>query len=133
MVRFLADASLHHAIVTGCARREPAIDFLSAQSAKLDGMSDPDVLGIAASQGRILVTHDFRTMPKHFAEFLAAGGSSPGVFLVKQQTPLRRSSRVLYWSGRRQRQKTGRIELSRSRCVESRPKGAVQGLFEGPA
>ena len=25
MVRFLADASLHHAIVTGCARREPAI------------------------------------------------------------------------------------------------------------
>jgi len=88
MVRFLADASLHYAIVTGCARREPAIDFLSAQSAKLDGMSDPDVLGIAASQGRILVTHDFRTMPKHFAEFLAAGGSSPGVVLVKQQTPL---------------------------------------------
>jgi hypothetical protein len=27
-------------------------------------------------------------MPKHFADFLAAGGSSPGVFLVKQQTPL---------------------------------------------
>ena len=42
MVRFLADASLHHAIVTGCARRELATDFLSAQSAKLDGMSDPD-------------------------------------------------------------------------------------------
>jgi hypothetical protein len=46
MVRFLADASLHFAIVTGCARREPAIDFLSAQSAKLDGMSDSDVLSI---------------------------------------------------------------------------------------
>jgi hypothetical protein len=50
MVRFLADASLHHAIVTGCARLEPAIDFLSVQSATLDGMSDPDELGIAASQ-----------------------------------------------------------------------------------
>ena len=72
----------------GCARREPAIDFLSAQMAKLDGMSDPDLLGLAASQDRILVTHDVRTMPKHFAEFLAAGGSSPGLFLVKQQTPL---------------------------------------------
>ena len=69
MVRFLADASLHHAIVTGCVRREPAIDFLSAQNAKLDGKSDPDVLEIAASQGRILVTHDVRTMPKHFAEW----------------------------------------------------------------
>lgn len=30
MIRFLADASLHNAIVTGCLRREPAIDFLSA-------------------------------------------------------------------------------------------------------
>jgi hypothetical protein len=68
MVRFLADASLHHAIVTGCARREPAIDVLCAQSATLDGMSDPDVFGIAASQDRILVTHDFRTMPKHFRD-----------------------------------------------------------------
>jgi hypothetical protein len=27
-------------------------------------------------------------MPKHFAEFLTSGGSSPGVFLVKQRTPL---------------------------------------------
>ena len=32
MVRFLADASLHYAIVTGCARREPTIDLPSAQS-----------------------------------------------------------------------------------------------------
>jgi len=88
MVRFLADASLHHAIVTGCLRREPQIDFLSAHNAKLHGLSDPDVLEIAATQGRILVTHDFRTMPKHSAEFVSAGGSSPGVFLVQQRTPL---------------------------------------------
>ena len=111
MVRFLADASLHHAIVTGCVRREPAIDFLSAHSAKLDGMSDPDVLGIAASQGRILVTHDFRTMPKHFAEFLAAGGSSPGVFLVKQQTPLATviEGLVLVWTASTPEDWTNRI------------------------
>ena len=51
-------------------------------------MDDPEVLAIAAAHGRILVTHDFRTMPKQFAELLASGGSSPGVFLVKQQTPL---------------------------------------------
>lgn len=76
MVRFLADANLRHAIVIGCARREPAIDFLSAHAANLHGVSDPDVLAMAAAQGRILITHDFRTMPKHFAEFLAAGGSS---------------------------------------------------------
>lgn len=88
MVRFLADASLHHAIVSGCLRRDPAIDFLSAHLAKLDGIPDPDVLAIAAEQGRILVTHDFQTMPRHFGEFVEARGSSPGVFLVKQRTPL---------------------------------------------
>jgi hypothetical protein len=88
MVRFLADASLHHAIVAGCSRREPSIDFLSAHAARLNGVSDRDVLALAAKLDRILVTHDFQTMPKHFAEFLASGGSSPGVFLVKQRTPL---------------------------------------------
>lgn len=34
------------------------------------------------------MSHDFRTMPEHFANFLAAGHSSPGVLLVKQRTPL---------------------------------------------
>ena len=33
MVRFLADASLRHAIVSGCLRREPTIDFLSVNMA----------------------------------------------------------------------------------------------------
>ncbi len=100
MVRFLADASLHHAIVAGCVRREPAIDFVSAHAAKLHGVSDPEVLAIAAAQGRILVTHDFRTMPKHFAVFLSAGHSSPGVFLVKQRTPLAQviDELVLVWT-----------------------------------
>ena len=88
MIRFLADASLHHAIVSGSVRKEPAIDFLSAHAAGLEGLPDSDVLAIAAKTDRILVTHDFKTMPKHFGEFLAAGGSSPGVFLVKQRTPL---------------------------------------------
>lgn len=88
MVRFLADASLHHAIVTGCIRREPAIDFVSANAAKLEGVRDPEILAMAAVQGRILVTHDYRTLPVCFAEFLGAGHASPGVFLVRQHTPL---------------------------------------------
>jgi hypothetical protein len=63
MLRFLADANLDEGIVSGCRRREPTMDFLSAKDAKLEGVSDPDVLRIAAEQGRILVSHDFKTMP----------------------------------------------------------------------
>jgi hypothetical protein len=88
MIRFLADASLRHAIVSACVRREPTIEFLSAHRAKLEGLADPDVLRIAADQNRILVTQDFRTMPRHFGDFLEAGHTSPGVFLVKQRTPV---------------------------------------------
>ena len=88
MIRFLADASLRDAIVSGCLRREPAIDFLSANDANLAGIPDPEVLALAAAEGRILVTSDLKTMPRHFGEFLEAGSSSAGVFLVKQHTPM---------------------------------------------
>jgi hypothetical protein len=76
MIRFLADADLNQAIVAGCLRREPTMDFLSANEANLEGVPDPDVLALAAAQDRILVSHDFQTMPQHFGEFLRARGSS---------------------------------------------------------
>ena len=50
-LRFLADADLNHAIVTGARLREPAIDFLGAIEAGLEGISDPEALGLAASRG----------------------------------------------------------------------------------
>ena len=46
------------------------------------------MLALAAEQDRILVSHDFQTMPRHFGEFLGTRGSSPGVFLVKQSSPV---------------------------------------------
>ena len=66
-VRFLADADLNHAIVTGAREREKALDFLTATEANLEGQADPDVLEFAANQGRILVSHDTSTMPVHFS------------------------------------------------------------------
>jgi len=88
MIRFLADADLNEGIVAGCLRREPEMDFLSANEADLEGVPDPEVLALAASQDRILVSHDFQTMPRHFGDFLQAGNSSPGVLLVPQRLPI---------------------------------------------
>lgn len=88
MVRFLADADLNQGIVAGCLRREPAMDFLSANQANLAGVPDPRVLALAAEQDRILVSHDFQTMPHHFGDLLQACGSSPGVLLVPQYMPI---------------------------------------------
>ena len=44
--------------------------------------------GWQADDHRILVTHDFQTMPAHFADFLMERSYSPGVCLVKQRTAI---------------------------------------------
>src|SRR2546427_13132267 len=88
MIRFMADADLNHAIVKGCRRHEPTLDFLSANEASLEGVPDPEVLAFAADNNRILVTHDHQTMPRHFGEFLMARDSRPGLFLVSQYAPI---------------------------------------------
>ena len=88
MIRFQADADIRHKIVLAVRKREPAIDFASAADSALNGVPDPEVLALAAQQGRILITHDRRTMLDHFRERLDRGESSPGVFVVSQSAPL---------------------------------------------
>jgi hypothetical protein len=90
-VLYQADNDLRKAIVRGAVRREPRMNFRSAQAARLDGIPDPrpdpQVLAFAVDEGRILLSHDFQTLPKHFREF-TQGRRSPGVFLVRQDLPV---------------------------------------------
>ncbi len=86
-VRFLADSNLHLAIIEGVCRNEPEVDFKRASEANLHGQPDMEVLAIAAEEGRILVTHDIRTMPLHFAEFVETNESA-GVLLVAQRASI---------------------------------------------
>jgi hypothetical protein len=88
MLRFLADVCFNHHIVSGCLRKEPSLDFLSALRAGIDGVPDPDLLRFAMQEQRSLVAHDIYTMPRYFAEHLASGQTSPGVFLVRDSVPV---------------------------------------------
>ena len=100
-IRFQADNDLKRIIVDATLRREPRIDFQSAHAARLDGLDDEAVLRLAASQSRILVSHDKRTMPAALASFVAAGGISPGVLLVIPQiAPVREvvDAPILIWA-----------------------------------
>jgi hypothetical protein len=82
------DADLKNAIVKAVRQQEPSIDFASAAEAGLEGVGDPELLERAAQEGRILVSHDRRTMLVHFRARLQAGKSSPGLFVVSQSAPL---------------------------------------------
>lgn len=96
--RFQADADLNQIIVKATLRLEPSIDFQTAQAAGLPGMKDPDVLKLAAEQGRILVSHDRKTMPKHFSQFILSENSS-GILIVSQKLPVSRVAEdlLLIW------------------------------------
>jgi hypothetical protein len=83
-IKFQADNDLNQVIVSAVKRREAEVDFQTAHAAGLHGLSDPEVLALAARDGRVLVTHDLKTMPDHFAMFIAKQTSS-GVIMVPQR------------------------------------------------
>jgi hypothetical protein len=92
-IRFQADNDLKRSIVDATLRREP--------STGLDKLHDEKVLRLAASQGRILVSHDKRTMPQEMAAFVSSGGTSPGLLLViPQHAPIREVAEtlILIWA-----------------------------------
>jgi len=97
-IRFQADADLNQIIVKATLRLEPGIDFQTAQMAGLAGLDDPDVLKLAAQQGRVLVSHDRKSMPKHFEQFIVSE-NSPGMLIVSQKLPVSRMAEdlLLIW------------------------------------
>jgi len=98
IVRFQADADLRQSIVSGVIRREPMLDFKSANEANLEGIKDPEVLAIAANDGRLLVTHDRKTMPAEFGKFILSKKSC-GVLILSQKLPISEAidSLILVW------------------------------------
>jgi hypothetical protein len=83
-IQFLADENLRRPIVLGVQRREPSVSFVHAFEVGAAGKDDLTLLQIAADQGRILVSHDIRTIPQHFRHFTARQASS-GVILIPQK------------------------------------------------
>ena len=82
--KFQADADLNEDIVTGVLRRMPEIDFQTATEAALEGVPDENVLEIATRENRILITHDRKTMPKHFAALIQSQ-TCAGVLIISKK------------------------------------------------
>jgi hypothetical protein len=93
-VRFQADANLNQMILLACVRRESSVDFQTATSAGLMGLADEIVLARAADEGRVLVTHDHRTMPRHFSAFISKQ-TSAGLIIVSQSLPIAEAANEL--------------------------------------
>ena len=109
-IRFQADADLNQVIVSAVMRRVPAVDFRTATSAGLAGLSDLDVLAIAARDARVLVTHDQSTMPGHFGHFVQMQ-QSPGLIVVPQHLGIGEVAEdlILIWTAAAPEEWTNRI------------------------
>jgi hypothetical protein len=86
-IRFLADANFNQKIVSGLLLRESKIDFELPQKVIPEKMEDFQVLELGATRGRVIVTHDVRTMPDHFSDFVA-DQPCPGMILVPKKMPI---------------------------------------------
>lgn len=65
------------------------MDFTTAYKAGLSRSDDRRLLLWAANEGRILVSHDESTMPKHFGYLLERGENLSGTFVVPRRLPIR--------------------------------------------
>ena len=89
MLRLATDEDFNGRIVRGILRRLPEADLLRIQEVGLSGAADQDVLDFAASEGRLLLTHDAKTMPRYAYERVASGLVVPGVVVCRQDVPIR--------------------------------------------
>lgn len=88
MLALAADEDFNNRILDGLIRRNLAIDIMRVQDAGMSGKSDPEILEWAASEKRVLLTHDVTTMRQHAYNRVIAGLPMPGVFEVAQDVPI---------------------------------------------
>jgi hypothetical protein len=87
-MRFLADENFDNRILRGLLRVKPDLDFVRAQDTEIAGADDPTLLGWAAIEGRILLTHDVETMVAFAYGRVERGLSMPGVFEIRDTLPI---------------------------------------------
>ncbi len=88
MVGLLADENFNHEIVRGLLPRRPELDILAVPAVELAGAEDDAILECAAANERIVLSHDFSTMPSFAFRRIAAGMPMPGLFVTSVRYPI---------------------------------------------
>ena len=88
MISLAVDEDFDNDILRGVLRRLPGANVVRVQDASLSGAPDPAVLQWAAHEGRVLFTHDVRTMTAHARTRVVARLPMPGLFAVPQSVPI---------------------------------------------
>ena len=82
MPAFLADENFDRRLLDGLVDQVPGLDLKRVQDVGLSGADDPTILRWASLEGRVLLTHDLRTIPYHMADCMLAGITVKGVVVA---------------------------------------------------
>ena len=88
MLKLAADENFNNNIVRGILRRQPDADIVRIQDVGISGAHDSIVLEWAATEQRVLLTHDVTTITKYAYERTRLRKPMPGVFEVNRATPI---------------------------------------------
>ncbi len=100
MLRLVSDENFNGDIVRGLFRRHAKLDLVRAQDVGLMQTPDPEILEWAASQGRVLLSHDVSTVPPAAYQRVGNGKPMPGVFVVPDRMPVGQAiDEILFLSG----------------------------------
>jgi hypothetical protein len=82
-LKFLADENFSAVILRGLLRKAPDLDIIRVQDEGLASTDDRITLEWAAKNGRVLLTHDIKTMPNFAYERVADGLQMAGIIVMK--------------------------------------------------
>lgn len=84
MFAVAADENLDGRVLRGLLLRLPSLDAVRVQDVGLGGADDRVILEWAASEARVLLTHDVSTMTAFAGQRLAAGEPMAGLVILPQ-------------------------------------------------
>jgi predicted nuclease of predicted toxin-antitoxin system len=87
VIKLVSDENFDGDVLRGLLRRLPDLDVARVQDVGLAQTPDPTILAWAASEQRILLTHDRDTVPGFAYYRVRAGEPMAGVFLVSDHMP----------------------------------------------
>ena len=88
MTALAFDENFNNNVLRGLLRRNPALDIVRIQDAGLAGRNDPAVLAWAATEQRILVSHDVSTLTVYAHARVKAGQVMPGLIEAGPDVPV---------------------------------------------
>jgi predicted nuclease of predicted toxin-antitoxin system len=91
MIRILFDQNFNGKILRGLKERIPELDCVTTHEIGIEAYSDPQLLSWAATENRVILTHDAKTFPIFAYERMTKGEKMSGVIVVSDQMAIGRA------------------------------------------